>query len=97
MKSTNKVVANALAAVNAAGVSTFFKRYADIAKDAIDEIKYSAEGELRKLSGSAKELADKARKAKDDKAANDIERCQKLLGDALDRYVDAMRRIVGAA
>ena len=83
-------------AQNAVNAYAFFAAYAGKAKAAIREIKHAAEGELRVLSGCADDMAHNARKAGDDKAANDIIRCQGILEDELANYARiSLRRVDG--
>lgn len=98
MNGEDQVAANAMAshgvaAMNAAG-SAHFRLFQDMAKAAANEILYAAEGELRALTGRARECAEAARAQGDAKTYIDIVRVVSLLKDAVRKHhADCLRTI----
>ena len=100
MKIDNLILMRALNAktdkpvTNAKG-SIFYNLYSQRAIAAVREIEYEAEGCLRVLSGYGSRLAENAKSQGDLKGAEDIERCQKILQDALTNYIRISKRTIG--
>ena len=66
-----------------------------MARAAVGEILYAAEGELRALTGKAKECADAARAQGDAKTVSDIARVLSLLKDAVRKHHSDCLRTIG--
>lgn len=78
-----------------AGESAHFKLFQGMARAAVGEILYAAEGELRALTGKAKECADAARAQGDAKTVSDIARVLSLLKDAVRKHHSDCLRTIG--
>lgn len=92
-RASNSRAANAVA--RNAGESAHFKLFQGMARAAVGEILYAAEGELRALTGKAKECADAARAQGDAKTVSDIARVLSLLKDAVRKHHSDCLRTIG--
>lgn len=75
--------------------SAHFKLFQGMARAAVGEILYAAEGELRALAGKAKECADAARAQGAAQTVSDIARVLSLLKEAVKKHHSDCLRTIG--